>query len=117
MESDPGFPFFVFRSTFVAMTDYNFVTIWNIDAALEKVWEAIKDSASWPRWWKGVIRVVEIKKGDMDGIGSIHRSTWKSALPYTLEFDSEVVRIEPMRLIEARAFGELYGNDCGNLKN
>jgi uncharacterized membrane protein len=92
------------------MSDYEFVSVWNIDAPLDKVWETIKHSESWPEWWKGVIRVVEIKEGNADGLGSIRRSTWKSALPYTLEFDSEVVRIEPMRIIEARAFGELDGN-------
>ena len=36
--------------------------------------------------------------------------TWKSALPYKLEFDLEIVRIELHRLIEARAFGELDGH-------
>src|SRR5205085_2182593 len=51
----------------------------------------------------------ELKSGDADGVGKIVRSTWKSALPYKLKFDSEVVRVEPMRLIESRAFGELEG--------
>ncbi len=41
---------------------------------------------------------------------AIRRSTWKSKLPYKLEFDSEIVRIEPMKIIEARAFGELDGS-------
>jgi uncharacterized membrane protein len=88
---------------------YEFVTIWNLDAPVEKVWDAIKASGSWPEWWKGVIRVVELKPGDADGLGAVHRSTWKSALPYTLEFDSEVTRIERLKVIEARAFGELEG--------
>lgn len=91
------------------MGNYQFVTTWHIDAPLERVWEAIKHSESWPEWWKGVIRVVELHEGDADGLGSIRRSTWKSALPYTLEFDSEIVRIERLKLIEARAFGELEG--------
>jgi uncharacterized membrane protein len=88
---------------------YEFVTVWNINAPLEQVWKAVKDSGSWPGWWKGVISVVELHKGDDDGLGSIYRSTWKSALPYTLAFDSEITRIEPLRLIEVRAFGELEG--------
>jgi len=92
------------------MSDYDFVSVWNINAPLEKVWETIKRSEAWPQWWKGVIRVVEIKEGDADGLGSVRRSTWKSRLPYILEFDSEVIRIEPMKVIEARAFGELEGN-------
>ena len=88
---------------------YEFVTIWRFDAPIEKVWNAIKQSENWSDWWKGVIKVVELKAGDADGIGKIIRSTWRSALPYTLEFDSEVVRIEELKLIEARAFGELEG--------
>ena len=88
---------------------YEFVTIWRFDAPIEKVWDAIKQSENWSDWWKGVIKVVELKAGDADGIGKIIRSTWRSALPYTLEFDSEVVRIEELKLIEARAFGELEG--------
>jgi hypothetical protein len=92
------------------MPDYEFVTIWELNAPIEQVWEKIKHSESWSDWWKGVVRVVELKEGDADGLGSIRRSTWKSVLPYTLEFDSEVTRMEPMRLIEARAFGELDGN-------
>ncbi|HEV8592146.1 MAG TPA: SRPBCC family protein [Pyrinomonadaceae bacterium] len=92
------------------MSDYEFITVWQIDAPIADVWREIKDTTSWPEWWRGVIRVVELKQGDDDGLGSIHRSTWRSALPYTLKFDSEIIRIDEMRLIEARAFGELEGH-------
>ena len=92
------------------MSDYEFVTVWKFDAPIEKVWEHIKHSESWNEWWRGVIRVEELKKGDDDGLGSIRRSTWKSKLPYTLEFDSEIIRIEHLKLIEALAFGELDGS-------
>lgn len=92
------------------MSYYEFMTVWRFDAPLAPVWECIKQSETWNEWWTGIIRVVELKKGDADGVGAIHRSTWKSALPYTLEFDSEIVRIEPLKLIEAHAFGELEGN-------
>ena len=91
------------------MNYYEFVTIWRFDAPIERVWEAIKQSENWSDWWKGVVNVVELNAGDADGVGKIIRSTWRSALPYTLEFDSEVVRIEELKLIEARAFGELEG--------
>ena len=87
------------------MGRYEFVSVWTVDAPLERVWETIKASDTWPTWWRGVLRVVELKPGNDDGLGAIHRSTWKSALPYELEFDSEIIRIE--ELIEARAFGEL----------
>jgi len=91
------------------MSDYEFVSVWRLDAPIDSVWNEIKSSERWSEWWKGVISVVELKEGDEDGLGSIRRSTWKSALPYKLEFDSEITRIEPLKLIEARAFGELNG--------
>ena len=91
------------------MSDYEFLTTWRIAAPLDRVWDAIHDVDAWPEWWKGVVSVVELQAGDDDGIGSIRRMTWKSALPYKLEFDSQVIRIEHQRLIEARAFGELDG--------
>lgn len=92
------------------MSDYQFVTIWNVDAPLEAVWKLIEDADSWPEWWQGVLSVTQIKAGDSDGVGSIRRTVWKSALPYKLEFDSEVIRIVRLKLIEARAFGELDGH-------
>lgn len=92
------------------MSDYEFVTNWTIDSPLEKVWDVIEDADAWPEWWRGVIRSVELKPGDDDGVGSIRRTTWKSALPYKLEFDTEILRVERHQLIEARAFGELDGH-------
>jgi len=94
---------------------YEFVTVWRFDAPLESVWDVIKRSEHWHEWWKGVVKVVELKAGDGDGLGSIRRSTWKSALPYILEFDSEIVRIVPVTVIEARAFGELEGTGLWTL--
>ncbi len=91
------------------MSDYEFLTTWRIDAPLDRVWTAIEDADTWPEWWKGVLSVVKLEAGDENGVGSIRRTTWKSLLPYTLEFDSEVIRVERERYIEARAFGELDG--------
>jgi uncharacterized protein YndB with AHSA1/START domain len=97
------------------MADYEFVTVWRFDAPIEKVWDAIKDSETWSDWWKGVLKVEELKAGNAEGVGKIVRSTWKSKLPYKLVFDSEVMRVEPMNIIEARAFGELDGNGIWTL--
>ena len=95
--------------------DYEFVTIWRFDAPLSEVWACIKDSETWSDWWKGVLKVEKLKDGDAFGIGAIHRSTWKSALPYKLVFDSETVRVEEEKLIEVRAFGELDGQGIWTL--
>ena len=53
--------------------------------------------------------VVELSAGDENDVGSIRRTVWKSALPYKLRFDSEVLRVDRLKLIEVRAFGELDG--------
>ena len=91
------------------MSEYSFVTNWSFEAPLERVWAEIEDADAWPNWWKGVLAVELLNDGDADGIGSIRRTTWKSALPYKLTFDSEIVRVEKLKLIEVRAFGQLEG--------
>ena len=34
------------------MSDYEFVTIWNLDASVDRVWDAIEDADAWPEWWR-----------------------------------------------------------------
>jgi hypothetical protein len=97
------------------MTTYSFVTIWRVKAPIENVWNEIYHSQDWPVWWKGVESVVEISKGDERGVGSVHRYTWKSKLPYRLSFDMKTVRIEPPVLLEGIATGELQGHGLWQL--
>lgn len=91
------------------MADYRFLTDWRFDAPLDRVWHEIKAMDRWPEWWPFVARVELLKQGGVDDVGSVRRVTWKTALPYTLTFDSELVAIEPFRRMEGRAFGELEG--------
>lgn len=97
------------------MHTYEFVTIWRVKAPIESVWNEIYHSKDWPMWWKGVESVSEIRKGDERGVGSIHRYTWKSKLPYRLSFDMQTVRIEPPLLLEGVALGELQGRGLWRL--
>ncbi len=92
------------------MSEYEFITRWQFDAPIERVWRVIEDADTWPEWWKGVLSVEKIKDGDESGVGSVRSTVWKSSLPYEIKFDSEVTRVERLRLIEARAYGELEGN-------
>jgi hypothetical protein len=97
------------------MAFYEFETEWRLRAPLAGVWTAIAGSDSWPEWWRDVERVQLLRPGDEHGIGSLRRLTWRSRLPYTLTFDVEVVRVEPMSLIEGRATGELEGTGVWHL--
>jgi uncharacterized protein YndB with AHSA1/START domain len=88
---------------------YSFLTTWLLDAERERAWEAIHDSEAWPSWWRGVERVVVVEPGDTDGLGQLGRYTWRSKLPYELEFDMRTTRVERPLLLEGRASGELAG--------
>jgi uncharacterized protein YndB with AHSA1/START domain len=91
------------------LANYSFVTVWHADAPVERVWDAIYHPLRWPEWWKGVVGTQELEPGDDAGVGAVHRYTWKSALPYKLEFDMRVTKVEPNVLLEGEAFGELEG--------
>ncbi len=73
------------------------------------MWQALIAPEEWPSWWPAVVRVERLQDGDANVIGAIGRMTWRTALPYTLTFSMRTTRVEPMRLIEGHAEGELDG--------
>lgn len=91
------------------MAGYSFVTTWEVAAPVLEAWEAIAHPLEWPRWWKGVVSVSELEKGDAEGRGALHRYTWKSALPYRLAFDMRVTTVEKPLRLAGEASGELEG--------
>ena len=91
------------------MAAYSFLTTWHLDAPVAPVYEVLKESADYPRWWKGVESVEMLEHGDEHGVGQVDRHVWRSVLPYSLRFDSRVTRVEPLRSIEARITGDLEG--------
>ena len=91
------------------MDKYNFLTIWEIEAPIEKVWDILIHSEQWPNWWKAVESVVEIAPGEPSLIGNIRRFTWKTPLAYKLAFNTRITRIQPPKLLELVANGEVEG--------
>lgn len=98
---------FIFRLK--PLRAYEFQTVWHVKAPKETVWQEIYHSENWPLWWKGVKKVVELRKGDDSGVGSIRHYTWKSRLPYLLSFEMQTVRVQPPSILEGVAAGELSG--------
>lgn len=88
---------------------YHLNTLWQFDAPVDAVWDAITHPERWPDWWDGVECVVALEAGDASGVGARQRYTWKSVLPYRLTFVSRVTRVEPQRLLEGEVEGELEG--------
>ncbi|WP_349571944.1 SRPBCC family protein [Azotobacter salinestris] len=89
---------------------YHLTTLWQLDAPLGAVWDAIVEPEAWPGWWRGVEQVVTLERGrEGSALGARQRFTWKGALPYRLSFVTCVTRFEPRRLLEGRVEGELEG--------
>jgi uncharacterized protein YndB with AHSA1/START domain len=43
------------------MAEYHFVSTWQIQAPIERVWGKIFHTELWPSWWKYVVRVDEME--------------------------------------------------------
>lgn len=97
------------------MADYQFSTVWRVEASVQEVWEILCHPDLWPEWWESLEQIIELKKGDVRGIGALHRYTWKGALPYRLTFDIHVLTIQPLCLLEGEASGEVEGRGVWSL--
>ena len=98
------------------MAEYSFVTIWRIEAPIEQVYDAIRDSLAWPTWWPAVTAVKPVRSGDpVTGLGDVRRYACKGRLPYKLWFNLRVSRVEPPNVLGGVASGELVGNGLWTL--
>jgi len=84
------------------MAAYRFLTTWLLAAPRETVWDAIYDARRWPEWWRGVQRTEVVDE-------RLWRSSWRSVLPYTLDFEFEILRNDRPSMLVGRARGELSG--------
>lgn len=92
------------------MASYSFLSTWCVAAPIERVWEVLAAPERYPEWWKGVRDVTVLEPGEGgDGVGTLYRLRWRSALSYSLQFDSRVTRFERPHLFEGQASGELVG--------
>ncbi|HMU63787.1 MAG: SRPBCC family protein [Nitrosomonas sp.] len=88
---------------------FSFTTEWRFDAPHEMVCDAIIQCLDWPQWWLGAEQVEKLITGDSDGVGSVHRFTWKGKIPYHFTFTMRVTRYVPGVLLEGGAEGEVVG--------
>jgi uncharacterized protein YndB with AHSA1/START domain len=102
---------------------YAFTSIWQIDAPIQAVWDAIYHAERWPSWWPYIAAVDEVVPGDSSGVGAVRRYTWTTQLLYRLVFESRVTRVDAPRILEASVDGQLMGSgrwsltptECGTL--
>jgi hypothetical protein len=91
------------------LKEYALVTHWQLGAAIDPVWDALYRVEDWPRWWRYVRSMVELRKGDANGVGAVRRFTWTSRLPYSLTFEMRSSVVARPTFMEGIASGELSG--------
>ena len=84
--------------------EYAFLSTWLLEAPRPAVWDVLRDAERWPEWWRGVQRVAKL------GPDERYRIAWRSRIPYSLEFDFTVERVERPGLMQGTAHGELEGH-------
>jgi hypothetical protein len=88
---------------------YRFLTTWLLETSRASAWEILEQPLSWPEWWRGVERVAELDGGDACRVGSRYRIAWRSRIPYELEFEFTVTRVDSPCCMEGHASGDLDG--------
>lgn len=89
--------------------DYHYISTWQLQAPIERVWAAISDLEQLPAWYPAVEEVQTLTAGDPDGVGSRVRYLIKGRLPMRLAFEATIARVDPPRELELRAEGDLAG--------
>jgi hypothetical protein len=93
----------------ISMAEFSLVTVWELAAPIDAVWDAIYHAERWPSWWRYVERVLEISPGASSGVGAVRRFTWRTRLPYRITFDTRATLVEPPFALDGSALGELNG--------
>ncbi len=95
--------------TTASLTHFDLVSHWRIHAPVDRVWAALTDLASWPRWWPHVHHVRMLRDGGADGMGAVWRIDWSTRLPYRVVIDVENVESVRHQRIRGRSRGLLDG--------
>jgi uncharacterized protein YndB with AHSA1/START domain len=95
---------------------YHFVTEIVVGAPLEHVWDHIADPTRLPATWRW-LESTEMLDGATPpvSLGDRCRYAFRTALPYTLSFVTEVTEVSPPTRLVVDASGELAGTGCWEL--
>lgn len=92
---------------------YVFVDEWDVAAPRERVFAALADSRTYPRWWTPIYR--EVAAEGEPAVGHESRQKFKAKLPYTLSTTSRIVALEPPDRLEVEVDGDLRGHGVWTL--
>ncbi len=98
-----------------AAGEYRFLTRWQFDAPIERVWAVITDMERYPEWWPGVRKATLLGSDRTLHVGQVTELAVRGSLPYTLHFRTEVVEFTAPERMMLRSTGELTGRGEWNL--
>jgi hypothetical protein len=75
----------------------------------------LEEPLDWPHWWRGVECVDQLTPGAPNRVGCCYRIAWRSRIPYPVEFDFTVERVERPGIMAGRAEGDLSGRGVWRL--
>jgi hypothetical protein len=101
----------------VATRHVDLVSHWRIDAPVDRVWAALTDPETWPRWWPCVRSVRLLKVGRADGVGSVRRIEWATRLPCDLVVEVEAIESVRHERLRGRSRGQLPGDGLWLLRS
>ena len=58
------------------MNRYELASHWHFAAPIDCIWDALYAVEAWPPWWRYMLAVEELERGDPAGVGSVRRYTW-----------------------------------------
>jgi mannose-6-phosphate isomerase-like protein (cupin superfamily)/uncharacterized protein YndB with AHSA1/START domain len=96
-----------------AQREYVFVDEWDVAAPPEAVFDALADATTYPEWWKPVY--IDVECDGPPAVGRVSRQHFKGRFPYHLRTRSQIVRLEPPRIVEGEVDGDLRGHGTWTL--
>ncbi len=96
-------------SAMSSSSHFDLVSHWRIHAPVDRVWAALSDPTTWPRWWPYVQQVDTLRDGGPDGVGSLRRIDWSTRLPYRIVIEVEAVESVRHQRLRGRSRGQLDG--------
>jgi uncharacterized protein YndB with AHSA1/START domain len=89
--------------------DYHYISTWQLQAPIGRVWAAISDLEQLPAWYPAVQEIQTLAPGDDQQVGTRVRYVLKGRLPMRLAFEATIVRVDPPQELELQAEGDLAG--------
>lgn len=94
----------------MATNDFQFITRWRVQATLTEVTQILGAATDLPRWWPSVyLDVLELERGDANGLGKVVSLYTKGWLPYTLRWQFQVTDVRTPHGFTLEAWGDLTG--------